>query len=140
MPIRSGLSLAIGSVPARPANIAVIDACRLFRTLDSKTKSWLAENSFMAYADTKEILWMAGAPAEFCSVVGTGLVKMSRHEPGGQEVTTERIEQGEAFGVIEAIEGRPFAQTVTALANTWYLKIPTRELLQLIRDGRVQVP
>ncbi|HVT12106.1 MAG TPA: Crp/Fnr family transcriptional regulator [Fimbriimonadaceae bacterium] len=135
MPIRAAIDVAAGSMPARPANEGVIEACCLLQALPPPVRARLATNSFMAYADKGEMIWMAGAPAEFCSVVGVGFVKMSRGTPHGQEVILELLGPGQAFGLMAAIEGRDFPLSATAVTNCWYLKIPARELLSCYGDS-----
>ncbi|HWA83517.1 MAG TPA: Crp/Fnr family transcriptional regulator [Fimbriimonadaceae bacterium] len=135
MPIRSAIDVAVGSMPERPANESVIEACCLLEGLPPHVCERLAANSFMAYADKGEMIWMAGAPAEFCSVVGIGFVKMSKGTPHGQEVILELLGPGQAFGLMAAIEGRDFPLSATAVTNCWYLKIPARELVACYEES-----
>lgn len=135
MPIKAGIPLVAGALPERPSNLSVIEACRLLDALTPAARDTLAAKSFMAYADKGEMIWMAGAPAEFCSVVGIGFVKMSKSTPHGQEVAIELLGPGQAFGLMAAIEGREFPLSATAVTNCWYLKIPTREMLSLYVDS-----
>jgi CRP-like cAMP-binding protein len=116
------------AIPERPSNISVVQACSLLNALEPHAIEHLAERSFMAYAEKGEMIWMAGSPAEFCAVLGTGFVKMSKSTPHGQEVAVELLGPGQAFGLMAAIEGRSFPLSATAVTNSWYLKIPTREL------------
>lgn len=131
MPIKAGIPLVAGPLPKRPTNLSVIKACRLLDALHPASRDALAAKSFMAYADKGEMIWMAGAPAEFCSVVGTGFVKMSKSTPNGQDVALQLLGPGQAFGLIASLEGREFPLSATAVTNCWYLKIPTREMLTL---------
>jgi CRP-like cAMP-binding protein len=123
------------SIPERPSNISVVQACSLLNALEPDAVERLAERSFMAYAEKGEMIWMAGSPAEFCAVLGTGFVKMSKSTPHGQEVAVELLGPGQAFGLMAAIEGRSFPLSATAVTNSWYLKIPTRELNAVYQES-----
>lgn len=143
MPLKTPIVDGI-SIPERPSNVSVIQACSLLNSLEPQVVEQLAHRSFMAYAEKGEMIWMAGAPAEFCSVLGTGFVKMSKSTPHGQEVAVELLGPGQAFGLMAAIEGRSFPLSATAVTNSWYLKIPTRELISiyqvssLLKDGIIR--
>lgn len=89
----------------------------------------------MAFADRGEMIWMAGAPSDFSAIVASGFVKMTRTSPHGQEVAVELFGPGQAFGMLIAIEGRPFPLNATAVTSCWYLKIPTRALMPLYRES-----
>lgn len=135
MPLRPTTTLDVASIPDRPSNLAVIHACSLLNTVEDCARQRLAICSFMAYADKGETIWMAGAPAEFCSVVGVGFVKLSKSTIHGQDVAVELLGPGQAFGIMAAIEGRAFPLTATAVTNCWYLKIPTREVMLVYRES-----
>jgi CRP-like cAMP-binding protein len=135
MPLSAEIAHDLGSIPERPSNLCVIEACSLLNALEPAAREELAGRAFMAYAEKGEIIWMAGAPADFCSVVGVGFVKMTKSTPHGQEVAVELLGPGQAFGLMAAIEGRSFPLAATAVTNTWYLKIPTRELMCFYRDS-----
>lgn len=123
------------SIPERPSKFAVVESCSLLNGLDRGTRSDLASASFMAYAEKGELIWMAGNPAEFCAVLGTGFVKMTKSSPSGQEVAVELLGPGQAFGLMAAIEGRSFPLSATAVTNSWYLKIPSQELLTAYNES-----
>jgi len=124
------------AIPVRPSNAGAIEACGLFHALSEQVRSRLASNSFMAYAERGQMIWMADSPAEFCSIVGVGFVKTSRSTPNGQDVPIEMLGPGQVFGLIAVIEGRPLPLTATAVTNSWYLKIPGLEVQLACADDR----
>jgi len=128
---RELLELEFGGVPSRPSNIAVVEACSLLNVLAPTERAQLAAESFLAYAERGELIWLAGSPAEFVSVVGTGFVKMTKPSASGFEVAMELLGPGQSFGLIAAIEGRSFPLSACAVTNCWYLKIPSRALMPL---------
>jgi CRP/FNR family transcriptional regulator len=120
------LELEMASIPNRPANEAVIEACSVLNPLDPSLKESFSSQSYMAYAERGETIFMAGASSEFVAVVGAGFVKMTRSAANGQEITMELLGPGQCFGLLVAIEGRSFPLNAVAVTNCWYLKIPTR--------------
>jgi CRP-like cAMP-binding protein len=128
MPISGSLASAMSSVPERPSNEAVIRSCTLLNGIEADAQDHLVSHSFMAYAEKGEVIWIAGSPSEFCAVVGVGFVKMSKGSPHGTEIAVELLGPGQCFGLMAAVEGRDFPLSAIAVTNTWYLKIPTREI------------
>jgi CRP-like cAMP-binding protein len=121
----------LGHVPERPGNGAVVESCTLLNALDDEQRGELVAGSFMAYVERGEVIWTAGAPAEFVAVVGVGFVKMTKSSAHGQELAMELLGPGQIFGMMAAIEGRSFPLSAVAVTNTWYLKIPTRLFLPI---------
>jgi CRP-like cAMP-binding protein len=118
----------MGTVPDRPSNQSVIQACTLLNGLDESHRERLIDCSHMAYAERGETIWIAGQSSEFSGVVGVGFVKMTRSSPHGAEVAVELLGPGQCFGLMAAIEGREYPLTASAVTNCWYLKLPTREV------------
>lgn len=123
------------SGPEQPSVISVIEACSMMNALSAEERAQMAAQSFMAFADRTEAIWMAGAPSEFFAIVGTGFVKMTRTTPQGAEVAVELLGPGQCFGVIVALEGRIFPLSASAVTPCWYLKVPTRVLQDLYKES-----
>lgn len=121
----------MAEVPERPTNISVLEACSLMNALDEDARRELAGESYMAYAERGEAIWIAGAPSVFTGVVGVGFVKMAKSSAAGMDVAVELLGPGQCFGLMAALEGRPFPLSAIAVSNTWYLKVPTRALLPI---------
>jgi CRP/FNR family transcriptional regulator len=103
--------------------------------LSEAERSCLAEQSFLAFAQRGEAIWMAGAPSEFFAIVGSGFVKMTRTTPQGAEVAVELLGPGQCFGLLAALEGRNFPLSAVAVTNTWYGKVTSRTLLDLYQSN-----
>jgi len=97
----------------------------------------VAEQSFMAYAERGEALWLAGSPSHIVAVVGAGFVKMTRTTPQGSEVAIELLGPGQCLGLLVAVEGREYPLSAIAVTNTLYLKIPTRTILEIYNSNIV---
>lgn len=123
------------TAPDKPSMLAVIEACSVMNALTERERVKLAEQSYMAYAERSEAIWIAGAPSEFFAVVGTGFVKMTRTTPHGAEVAVELLGPGQCFGLLAALEGRIFPLSAIAVTHCWYLKVPTRVLLEMYKES-----
>ena len=97
----------------------------------------VGEQSFMAYAERGEALWLAGSPSHIVAVVGVGFVKMTRTTPQGSEVAIELLGPGQCLGLLVAVEGREYPLSAIAVTATWYLKIPTRVILEIYNSNMV---
>lgn len=121
--------------PERPSVLSVIEACSVMNALTEKERESLAQLSFIAYAERSEAIWLAGAQSDFFAVVGTGFVKMTRSTPQGAEVAVELLGPGQCFGLLAALEGRILPLSAIAVTHCWYLKVPTRVILEAYREN-----
>lgn len=126
---------AMPPTPDRPSNLGVIAACSVLNALTEPERTRLAGESYMAFAERGEPIWLAGAPSEFLAVVGVGFVKMTRTTPQGAEVAVELLCPGQCFGLLAALEGRAFPLSAIAVTDLWYLKIQTRVLNELYKEN-----
>ncbi len=131
----SNLAFDMASVPEKPSINSVIASCSVLNPLVEAERASLAEQSFMAYAERGEVIWLAGSPSQNIDVVGTGFVKMTRSTPQGAEVAIELLGPGQCFGLLVAIEGREYPLSAVAVTNTWYLKIPTRPFVEIYNSN-----
>jgi len=115
----------------RPSKKSVIESCDLFGILSSEQRDTLALHSHMAHAERGETIWLAGSPSEAVAVLGQGFVKMTKNSAQGTEIAVELVGPGQCIGVLAAIEGREMPLNAVAITCTWYLKVPTRLLLEL---------
>lgn len=129
--MQSNLELVMSSTTEKPSIDSVIGACSILNALTESERLRVSEQSFMAYAERGEIIWLAGSPSQNIDVVGSGFVKMTRSTPQGTEVAIELLGPGQCFGLLVAIEGREYPLSAIAVTNTWYLKIPTRQFMEL---------
>jgi CRP/FNR family transcriptional regulator len=135
--LHGSLGTLMTAHPSRPSNETVIQACTLLNGIDKPSRDILVRNSSMAYAERGETIWVAGTPSTYSGVVGAGFVKMTKSTPQGTETSVELLGPGQCFGLMVAIEARPFPLSAVAVANTWYLKIPTRELQEIYRHSDI---
>ncbi|CAN5434418.1 Crp/Fnr family transcriptional regulator [soil metagenome] len=131
------LAASPNSIPQRPSNMAVIQACTLLNGIDEADRDKLTAVSAMAYAERGETIWIAGSASTYSGVVGIGFIKMTKCASNGMEIAVELLGPVQCFGLLVAVEGRPFPLSAIAVTNTWYLKIPTRELQEIYRNSSI---
>lgn len=122
-------------VPEKPSIYSVIGACSVLNSLSKEESVHLAGDSFLAYAERGEAIWLAGAPSDFFGIVGTGFVKMTRTTPQAAEIAVELLGPGQCFGLLATIEGRAFPLSAAAVTNCWYLKVSRRAILDLYNEN-----
>ncbi|MBV6459461.1 MAG: hypothetical protein HONBIEJF_02609 [Fimbriimonadaceae bacterium] len=129
------IKLDMPDLPERPSICEVIEACSIMNILMPEERQQLAGDSFLAYAERGEAIWIAGAPSDFFGIVGNGFVKMTRTTPQAAEIAVELLGPGQCFGLLATIEGRAFPLSATAVTNCWYLKVPRRAILGLYQEN-----
>lgn len=127
----SKLMIEMSEAPEQPSIQAVVESCTLFNGLKATERTRLCERSFMAFAERGEVIWLAGAPSTMVVVVGSGFTKMTRSSAQGSEMAIELLGPGQCMGLLVAIEGREYPLSAIAVTNCWYLKIPSRELMEI---------
>lgn len=105
------LSQEMLEVPEKPSVLSVLVSCSALNTLDEQQREVLCNESFMAYAERGEMIWLAGSTMQFVAICGTGFIKMTRTTPKGSEVAVELLGPGQCLGLIAAIEGRVYPLT-----------------------------
>jgi len=119
------------SAPDPPANVAVVDACKLFCVLGPEDRAQMARLSTIAFANRGDLIWISGASIEFIAIVGVGFVKMTKVTAHGQEIAIELLGPGQCLGLLAAIEGQSYPLSAVAVTGCWYLKVPTRVVLPI---------
>jgi len=89
----------------------------------------------MAFAERGDLIWRCGNPAQFAGVVAVGSVKLTQSTPYGSEVAVEVVGPPQSFGAVAAVGDRRDALSAIAVANTWYLKVPSSILLELYQEN-----
>ena len=122
-------------IPSRPTNHQALSNCPLFDGSEPAILERLSAVSFMAYAEAGESIWTEEAIAEFCGVVATGYIRMTKSTVRGSGVTVELVGPRQLFGLLPAMERSPVPFSATAATNAWYLKIPSTEIASLYESS-----
>ncbi|MBV6504312.1 MAG: hypothetical protein AKCLJLPJ_02432 [Fimbriimonadales bacterium] len=112
-------------VAKRPNHRDVLRQCEVLSSLSDEDFGLLEQNSYLAYAERGEVIWLSGATAEFIAIIGSGFVKLTKTSPHGHEVTVELLGPSQPAGIMAAIESHIYPLSALAVSNCWYLKIPT---------------
>lgn len=131
MPSDAILSSEMSEIPEKPSVLSVLSSCSALNCLSEEQRSRLCVESFVAYAERGEMIWLAGSAIQFVTICGTGFIKMTRITPKGSEVAVELLGPGQCLGLIAAIEGRVYPLNATAVTKTWYLKVPSRAIKEV---------
>ncbi len=102
----------------------IIAGCDLFTDLPPSSIEEMVAVARFRTVPRGAPIWLAGAHADFFSIVGQGIVKMCKATSKGREVTMEVFGPGECLGLIVVLEGRPFPLSAIALTDSCVLNIP----------------
>lgn len=100
----------------------------LFSKLDrALVKSLLADDSIAIFAKG-DVICEQNQPAHFCHVVLSGLVKLVRRSPGGQEAVISIHGPPQAFMEADALSNGAYATTAEAILDARILRIDAQAL------------
>lgn len=128
--LETRMEIAMAGVPQKPLARDVLASCGALAGLAPAELKSLADACFVAYAERGELIWIAGAHVQFAAIVGVGFVKLSLTTPRGADQAIELLGPGQCLGLTAALEDGTYALTATAVAHTWYAKVPA----QVLRD------
>ena len=117
------------SAPNSPAEI--LASCPLMDPLTRDERQTLLAESYFAYAERGEPLWIAGSPARFLAVVDEGLLRMTRRSPRQVEIAVEIIGPGGCAGLLACVAECDYPLSAFAVTGVSYLKIPNDRLMQI---------
>ncbi|MEB2345519.1 MAG: Crp/Fnr family transcriptional regulator [Deltaproteobacteria bacterium] len=112
---------------------AALQGVELFRVLSperlARLRPRLREKSFQR----QQVLYFEGSPADRLWVVRTGQVRLYKSSSDGQLTTLDVLAEGEAFGVLSALETHVYpasAEAVTAGSAWWLPRESFQRLLE----------
>jgi len=103
----------------------ILEASHLAELLTTKEIAYLAEESYVASAERGEILWLAGMPSDYVTLIVKGFVKLTKLSVTGQEIVVDILGPEHWVGMSTGIEGLAHPYHALAATRVWYLKIPT---------------
>lgn len=110
-----------------PSPEEVLLGCAFARGLPNSVVHALVARSRVEFAPEGSALWTAQTPARFLAVLHSGLVKMTRATPQGEEVVVEILGSGELTGLLAALCDTDYPLSAWAVTDSWFLRIPHRE-------------
>ena len=108
----------------------------LFSSLDESVRDDLAERSRRIALRAGEILFHAGDAAEQFFVVESGLIKLSRSNPDGQEKVIHLVRPRESFAeAVMFMDAKRFPVTAEALETSRLVGIPSDDYRNVLKDS-----
>ncbi|HWP30276.1 MAG TPA: Crp/Fnr family transcriptional regulator [Fimbriimonadales bacterium] len=109
----------------------IFEASHLSEILTPKEIALMSEQSYLASAERGEILWLAGMPADYVTLIVKGFVKLTKLSVSGQEVVVDILGPEHWVGLVTAVEGLGHPCHAVAGTRVWYLKIPTSAFMSV---------
>ncbi|HJS56555.1 MAG TPA: cyclic nucleotide-binding domain-containing protein, partial [Vicinamibacteria bacterium] len=98
-------------------------ACDLFRSVPEEELLAIVRALKLRSAEPGEVILAEGEPGEGLFVIATGGVKVFIANPSGRNVPVARLGEGQYFGEIASLSGRPRTATVIAAARCELLEL-----------------
>ena len=124
-------SLVVHAKPAPNTPAEILASCPLMDPLTIVERAALLDESYFAYAERGEPLWVAGTPARFLAVVAEGLLRMTRRSPMQVEIAVEIIGPGGCAGLLACVAECNYPLSAFAVTDVAYLKIPNDRLMKI---------
>lgn len=115
------------------SHLASLKMIPLLRDLDPGDLDQLMETSFVAACNKREAVYPAGEESKQVYFVLSGLIKLVRTTPEGDELILALVRDGELFGEHSLIEDEPLEESAVCAVPSTVLKIPREEILRLMR-------
>jgi len=79
-----------------------------------------------------KVIFDEGAEGKTLHIIKSGEVKISKKDPEGREQVLALLKEGDIFGEMSFLDGRPHSATVTTVHSTRILKIEKADFEELI--------
>jgi CRP-like cAMP-binding protein len=120
--------------PERVQSVAVAErllACDLFASVAEEELLGAVRALKLRVVEPGAIIVAEGEPGEGLYIVTAGSVKVFIRNPSGRNVPVARLGEGQYFGEIASLSGRPRTATVTAAGRTELLELDAPTLREL---------
>jgi CRP-like cAMP-binding protein len=125
--VKSGLPSAY-RLPASLASSAGLLLSPLFEDFSDEEIQALIDGLRLLVFEPGDIVMTEGEPGNSVLVVTSGAVKVFVRSPSGHNAEVCELREGDFFGEISTLSGRPRSATVTAAARTEVLELDKRTL------------
>ena len=116
-----------------PVDAAFLENVQLFRALDEEDRRNLAATMDSRLVDKGTTLFQQGDAGDSLFVVRSGLVELFVKDHAGQEIVLHHVAEGDAFGELSLLDGRPRTATARVVEETELLVLDRADLLSLVR-------
>ncbi len=110
----------------------LLDKCVLFRALDEQERRDLASHAHSRMFAPNEPIFHVAEPGYSMMGVMVGTVRISLPTWKGKEVILADLQEGELFGEIALLDGKPRSASATALTKCELLVLERRDFLSFL--------
>ena len=113
----------------------IVSRIAIFRGLKSETVEHIIAPATAAMLKPHECLFRQGEPATAFFIVISGLVKLFRLTPSGDETVIHVLQKGESFAEAVAFTGNRYPATAEAVTDARVGRIPADHIVRCIRES-----
>src|SRR5215831_16184661 len=106
--------------------------CDLFEQLTPEQTERLERHARMRKFKRQALVYSPDEPGQSVLVLASGRVKINHLTPDGKETILAFIEDGEIFGELALLDGKPRGEYAEAVVDSQVLVIPREDLLWLM--------
>lgn len=110
----------------------LVESIRLFSGLDDSELDALLSLSKPVTVKARSQVCRKGEPGDALYIVIAGKLKVSAHSEDGREAILAILEDGETFGEMSMLDGRPRSANVAAVEDSELLVIRRRDFIQYL--------
>jgi CRP-like cAMP-binding protein len=108
--------------------------CGLFEQLTAVQAERLERHARMRKFKRQALVYSPDEPGQSVLVLASGRVKINHLTPDGKETILAFIEDGEIFGELAVLDGKPRGEYAEAVVDSQVLLIPREDLLWLMEQ------
>lgn len=113
----------------------IVSRIAIFRGLKSETVAHIVAPATATMLKSHELLFRQGEPATAFFIVISGLVKLFRLTPSGDETVIHVLQRGESFAEAVAFTGNRYPATAEAVSDARIGRIPADHIVRCIRES-----
>jgi len=116
-----------------PVDPAFLDGVELLRALDQDDRRVLAATMDLQPAERGTVLFKQGDPGDSLFIVRSGMVELYVHDHAGQEIVLNHASDGDAFGELSLLDGRPRTASARVVDEGELMVLDRADLVALVR-------
>jgi CRP-like cAMP-binding protein len=113
----------------------IVSRIAIFRGLKSETVEHIIAPATAAMLKPHQLLFRQGDPATAFFIVISGLVKLFRLTPSGDETVIHVLDKGESFAEAVAFTGNRYPATAETVTDARIGRIPADHIVRCIRES-----
>ena len=118
-----------------PVDASYLDGVELLRALDEEDRRALAATMDLQPAERGAMLFKQGDAGDSLFIVRSGLVELYVLDHAGQEIVLHHAGEGDAFGELSLIDGRPRTASARVVDEGELMVLDRADLVALVRKS-----